>query len=379
MAAMVLLAEEGWAEQGDRLWLRAAGMAVAVWFACGLLRALLYVGDRAAVEGWNTGRYELLAKCMRVGRRSQQVLAVSLFTPLRALDDDRGLAQRAALGSNTGALCTQPGWPLGEENFRHSRLAVEPDEQPEALLGRGFAQVLGELVPVLGKLPQDRPLALLLEVDSRLPESVVEAVWQKAWFASGIHQSVTRVEGAGLMVVDQWLDQRINDQALLLVIAAQVAPGELAGCAEAVTGVLFGNRLTQTTVEPMAFLHRPQQEDEPTPEGLITAARQALDWVPVAGGKVQQVWITACDAQRAQALALTLSGVCLPTDRKAAVHDLDGTIGNLGRSAPWLAIAAAVDGISADPQPHFIFSGEPAANGRLWCAAVMPSAIREDI
>ncbi|MEF9672781.1 hypothetical protein QNM99_12885 [Pseudomonas sp. PCH446] len=90
--------------------------------------------------------------------------------------------------------------------------------------------------------------------------------------------------------MDQWLDQRITDQALLLVVALRFAPQQPEGTAEVAVGLLFGNRLTQTTLAPIAYLHRPEQERGPTTEALLYAARQSLDWVPLEAKSIEQVW-----------------------------------------------------------------------------------------
>ena len=364
-------------DKPDGGWLSALGEGFAVWCAFFVIRALVYVGDRGVVNGWNTARDERLGLYLRAGRRAQQVLAVSLFTALRTPDDKQGVAQRAALKANNKGLRSQAGWQPSDDGFFHSRLPVNEGEQPEALLRRGLAQVLEELVPVLSTLPQKRPLALLLEIDSSVHESVVRGLWQQVWSASGIGQPVTLVEGSGLKVVDQWLDQRINDQALLLVIAGQIAPALLADSAEVLVGLLLGNRLTQTTVAPLAFLHRPERQEQPTREGLANATRQALDWVPVEGAAIEQVWIADSGAQQTLTLGLTLNDVSLPADKKAVLHDLEGFLGHTGCAAPWVAIAAAADAITAAPEPHLIFCADKAAHARLWCAVVMPPPLEQ--
>ena len=47
----------------------------------------------------------------------------------------------------------------------------------------------------------------------------------------------------------EWLDQRIRDQALV-VIAVHMAPRMIEDSVEAAVGLLFGNRLTQTNLDP---------------------------------------------------------------------------------------------------------------------------------
>jgi len=90
---------------------------------------------------------------MRRGRRSQQVLAVSLRTALGAAGEGCGL-----LNGNS-ALCAQLSWQ--ERSARHSRLVVDEALSLERRLIDPLAAVLGDLAVVLAKLQADRPLALL--------------------------------------------------------------------------------------------------------------------------------------------------------------------------------------------------------------------------
>ncbi len=179
--------------------------------------------------------------------------------------------------------------------------------------------VLEDLRQTLTPLPDATPLALLLEVDSGLSDSTLQRVWREAWNVCGIRQSTVPVEGHGLAAVDQWLDQRINDQALLMVVAAQFAPEQVEGTAEAAVGLLFGNRLTQTTLAPIAYLHRPEQERTPTGADLLYAARQALDWVPLPAPSIEQVWRVGIDAQRRVDLATVSADV--PSASQARSRD----------------------------------------------------------
>ncbi len=71
------------------------------------------------------------------------------------------------------------------------------------------------------------------------------ALWQQAWQESGIGQPTTLLSGHGLTVIDHWLDHRIKDSAVLLVVAVQIAPEQPEMTGEAVVGLLLANRLTQ--------------------------------------------------------------------------------------------------------------------------------------
>lgn len=359
----------------NSFWLLALGAPFAIWCLLSAVRSLFYLGQWGVVDGWNEAREADLVLNIRRGRRSHQVLAVSLHTALRERGADNGELQLDALRNSTKALTVQPDWLNSKERIRHSRLPPEQGESSEELLRRVLQHVLADIAKALKPLPDDKPLALLLDMNSSLPDSTLSELWEHLWTESGIRQTATRVEGSGLSVVDAWLDERIQDQALLLVVAFQVAPGAAQGTAEAAVGLLFGNRLTQTQLEPMAYLHRPEQEREPTPERLLYATRQALDWVPVQAVSPEHVWVAGVDPARRAAVMMAISAAPLLAEHKQGLHDLDACIGHSHCAAPWVAIAAAVESIRRENTPHFIFSGDSTADSRLWCSVVMPLSV----
>ncbi len=378
LGLMLWLGRDAFAHQPDRFWLIALGAPFLSWCVLGFVRALTYLGELSVADGWNDEREADLIQKMRQGRRSQQVLAVSLHTALRELGAQSGEAQRDALHNANKALRVQPAWQACEEGIRHSRLAFEQGELPETLLRRVLRQVLSDIARVLVSLPEDKPLALLLEMNSSVPEKNLNQLWQDVWSESGIRQTVTRVEGSGLAAVDGWLDQRIREQTLLLVVAFQLAPAQAEDTAETVVALLFGNRLTQTALEPVAYLHRPEQVRAPTADGLHYATRQALDWVPVEAPSIRHAWLVGTDAECASAITATVSEVVMPVKISQGLHDLDSILGNPGCTAPWVAIAAAVESIRDEGKPHFIFSGDSTADACLWCSAVMPPSSSQE-
>ena len=348
-------------------WREALSIPLLAWCVLGFGRVLLHVGEQGAADGWDEAREEDISRKIRLGRRSQQVLAVSLQTALREPGDDPAI-QLEALLSGTMAMQSQASRMDGA-TLRHSCLSCDADENPEAILLSIWAQTLADLVPTLAQLPDDQPLALLLDVDSGLPENQWRRVWRQAWRESGIRQPVTPVDGSGLAALDRWLDQRIEDRAMLMVLAVQFAPLQPERTAEAAVGLLFGNRLSQTTLAPIAYLHRPEQERKPTSDALLYATRQALDWVPLESTSIERVWRVGIDAQRAVAVASVLSKVPMPVN-KTGLSDLDAMLGHPGCASPWVAIATGTQAIARGGGPQFIFSGGGAAG--LWGTVLMP-------
>ncbi|MFS2201601.1 hypothetical protein ACCD00_24150 [Pseudomonas sp. Pseusp3] len=368
--ATLLFGDETLPQRPSDFWRLALGIPILGWCVLGFGRVLLHAGEHGAADGWDEAREEDLIRKIRQGRRSQQVLGVSLQTALRAPEDELAI-QLEALLSGTTVLKSQAS-RIDGATLRHSCFSCDADENPEAVLLSILAQTLADLAPTLVQLPADQPLALLLDVDTGLPEKQWRRVWLQAWRESGIRQPINSVDGSGLAALDYWLDQRVGDRAMLLVVAVQFAPQQPEGAAEAAVGLLFGNRLTQTTLPPMAFLHRPEQERKPTADDLLYATRQALDWVPLESTSIERVWRVGIDARRAAAIAGVLSEVAMSVNRPGLCN-LDAMLGHPGCASPWLAVAAGAQAIQRGAGPQFIFSGGAAAAG-LWGTVLMPAS-----
>ena len=364
----LLFGGESLPQKPSDFWTFALGIPFLAWCVLGFGRLLLYVGEQGVADGWDSAREKDLNRKVQQGRRSQQVLGVSLQTALGDPAGDSEL-QLEALMSGEQALKSQASRVDGKI-LRHSCLSCDADENPESILLSIWTQTLADLALTLAQLPADQPLALLLDVDTGLPEKQWRRVWRQAWRESGIRQQTTPVDGRGLTALDQWLDQRIDDRAMLMVVAVQFAPQQPEGTAEVAVGLLFGNRLTQATLPPIAYLHRPEQERKPPSGDLLYATRQALDWLPPESRSVQQVWRAGIDARGAGAIASVMVKVGMPVNG-SGVYDIDAMLGHPGCASPWLAIAAGTQAIRRGAGTQFVFSGGAAAAG-LWGTALIP-------
>ncbi|KQN44817.1 hypothetical protein ASE98_07700 [Pseudomonas sp. Leaf48] len=369
VGGVVLFCDQTTIQQPFEFWLPAIGIPFLGWCVLGFGRLLLHVGQHSVADGWDDAREKDMNLKVSQGRSSLKVLAASLYTAVR-IPGEPPTQQLDNLMDGVTPLRAQPA-RQGAEISRHTRLVSGIDGDPRRTLLRILKSVLADVSSVLAQLPDDQPLALLLEVDTGLPEEQWRRVWRRAWRESGIRQSSTPLEVGGLTAVDHWLDHRIQDQALLLVVALQFAPKLPAGTAEVAAGLLFGNQLTQTTLVPIARLHRPEQERKPTADDLVYATRQSLDWVPVDANSIEQVWRVGIDSQRHGAIASALAGVPMG---KAGVCNLDESLGFPGCASPWLAIAAAAQTIQRGIGPQFIFSGSVADNG-LWGTVLTPIVV----
>lgn len=91
------------------------------------------------------------------------------------------------------------------------------------------------------------------------------------------------------------------------MVSWQYAPLNTSMSAEAISGILLGNRLTQDILPPLAFLHRPEA-GEGEPDALHYAITQALDWVPVGVEKPEHLWLSGVDAET-EAHAALMKGI----------------------------------------------------------------------
>ncbi|WP_251702289.1 hypothetical protein [Metapseudomonas boanensis] len=361
-----------------QFWGVALGLPFAVWFASISIRCLVHVGVVSAADGWDRAREEDWLGRLRRGRRSQQILAVSLYTALREASDRSGVAQNQALMADKCALKTQALRGLPDQVCRHSRLSFDPelDSDPldaDALLIEAYRRVLTDLSRVLRTLPNELPLALVLESGStrKLAE------WRKVWSELGLRQTVAPLERQGLDAIDHWLDAHNDDPSLLLVVAAQMAPSPPDNTAEVAVGLLFGNQRTQTVLRPMTYLHRPEQERGATADALQLAVRQALGWVPIGAEALGDVWLTGVDALRHGDITQVLLELSSPLKRGQGLHDLQPSLGDPGSAAPWIAIAAATESARSGGRPQLIFSGDGVVEAGLWCSVVRPTLILE--
>ncbi len=355
----------------ERFWNEAIAGSLLVWLILFVARIFLFMSDFATAERWRRIRQGELADAMAAGRRFQHVVAVSLHTALREVDEKNGDAQLAALGNGKSAVRAQPTW--AGESLRHSHLARDEGDTPAQVVETVLGKILDELAPALQLFPANKPVDLLLQLSGEVPLEQVQALWEQAWRAAGIRQKPRRLEGSGLAVADRRLDSDGKIDALLLVVALRVGPAEVAESAEVAVGLLLANP-TSPVARPLAYLHRPEQEHAPTQAGLRYAVSQALDWVPVEASAVGTVWSAGVDAGRETELANVLGELAMPLTAEHGMHRLDAVLGQSGDCAPWLAIAAAVESASATARAQLVVSGEGAGDQPLWCTVVAPAS-----
>lgn len=363
----------GWmSSRGDApfssgLWERALVVTALGWCITGFLRVVLFVGQQSAADGWDESREKDLQQKLRVGRRSLQVLAVSLHTASgpEPLDE----TEKNAVVPDDQPVCVN-------EALDHDDVPDAINETPERAVGRMLEQVLADLSPTLARLPDDTSLALQLLIDAGIDAGIDEAWlfhhWKRAWQASGIRQRAVPATGDGLVCVDQMLDRRAGGSAILMVLSLQLAQAKPEGTTQSAVGLLLAHRSTRYAVAPIAYLHRPEQQRDDTPEALQRAMVQALDWASVEAASIERFWRAGIDASHDGALATALSREL--NQSSPALCNLDVAFGAARPGAPWLAIAVTAQAAQRSGLPQLMFSAEGAADTRLWSTVVTSSA-----
>ncbi|PVZ79405.1 hypothetical protein C9426_33730 [Serratia sp. S1B] len=363
----------------NAFWWFAIGVPVVLWGALMGFRLAIYTMQLIQANAWDQRREAVILQETRRGRRALQILAAECSTA--HLADVQFITMTDSLLRNEHKLVSQRSWK-GENGVRHSRLPAAEGLALEAQISAAFADLLKSFATPLSALSSEMSVNVLLESSCSLPPARVQEIWQQAWLESQIKRSTQFVTGSGMAVIDYWLDHHINEKAVLLVVALQIAPEQPEMTAEAVVGLLLGNRLTQHVLMPIALLHRPESSGAKA-EALQETVLQALDWVPLLPpGSLQHLWLVGLFGQTEtyQSVVIAQSQEPLVSiDLNSGVHNFDEFLGDPGSAGPWLAIAAAAQVISHSPAPHMVISGDTGSESdTVWCTVVAPTASHKE-
>lgn len=256
-------------------WIIAVVLPFIVWLTAIWLRMMIYLPALIQANAWNKRREELLLSEVRRGRRALQILH-STFITAHSEPEQTNISSVGVLTQNKQILHMQPSWH-GNNSYRLSRLPIQSGMTRDDLIQQIFNRLVAGIARHLKQLPENHPVALLFEVNTSLPAQRLHSLWRNAWENYDIRQCLEPVIGHGVSVVDNWLDDRIREETVLLIIALQVDPDKPEGTGEAAVALLLGNRLTQHILTPQAVL---QRVEESFTETLAENIAQALDWVP---------------------------------------------------------------------------------------------------
>ncbi|MNG69750.1 hypothetical protein D3C81_208870 [compost metagenome] len=369
-AGVILFSEAALHETSLEAWGTALGISSLGWGVACCVRLLYYLSQQRSADGWDAARALDFDSKLRQGRRSLQVCATSVYTALR-LEQMKESEQADAILKGASALKAQSCRMTGA-TVRHSRLPGDLNEDTERALLNVLTQVLGDLAPMFAELPDDVQVALAVEVATPLRKDRLADVWKMAWVESGIRQPLQLFACTGLDAVDQWLDRRNDDTAVLLVMAVVLAPQAPLGTAESAVGLLLSNPSAYPSMASVATLHRPEQSRDDTPEALLRAVHQCLDWVPIEVAAVEHLWRAGVEQKHQRAVTSVLGRVELLALKDKQVHNLDALLGYPGTAAPWLASALAAQAAQRSAGAQLILSGGHGAETPLWGTVVTP-------
>lgn len=352
-------------------WLIALCVPITLWVIVAACRLSIWMLKDMKANGFDKYREAWILSETGRARRALQVLNVSFITGHLA---DRQNEVVNEILSNASIIAAQPDWQ-GTEGVRMSRIAVSMDDSPSSLITRLFDQLTGNLSLLLALCPDQTSLAVAFDISSMVPHSEMLRLWEEAWAESEIPFPVEYLDGSGPGIIDNWLNIHFKENAMLLVVALQVAPVNAHNSAEAAVALLFGNRLTQESISPLALLHRP----DPSPVGeLESGMRMAAYNVPVNDGIIKHLWLSGLnDRQHAEVVIHQNKPPAGAVDGDAVIN-LDNTVGHAGAAAPWLAIAAAAEVTQLTQTPQMIICGDTAQDV-LWSTLVTPTASRQEI
>ncbi|OOB88930.1 hypothetical protein BZY71_01640 [Leclercia adecarboxylata] len=350
-------------------WLIAIGAPVVGWIVSFGFRIWIWSLQDSKANSFDRRREQWILSETLKARRALQILNTTFITA--HLEYKQGSVAIEML-NNHSIIISQSDWK-GEKGKRMSRITTEPGETPELVVSRLLSGLIADL-PV-GQFPENTSLAVILDISSSLSFPAVQEIWQEAWQESGITCAVEYVGSNGTGVISQWLDHRIKDEAMLLIVGLQIDPIDSNNTAEAAVALLLGNRLTQEALEPLALLHRP---DASSPGELSEGMNMAAYNVPLKGNIVKNLWLAGLTGgQHAEVIACQNAH---PAQSVAddSVISLDRSMGHAGAAAPWLAIAAATEIARQTQSPQMIICGDNTKNV-LWSTLITPIASRQEM
>ncbi|KAB5494054.1 hypothetical protein F8562_11135 [Klebsiella sp. RCJ4] len=334
---------------------------------------VIYLLRAISANARDREREQTILKEVRRGRRALQILAAECCTAHSSANKPF-TAIGSNLVKNENVFYPQQSW-RGEEDTRLSQIARTGGAKEEQHLQALFRALIRKLAQPLSFLPADKSVMVLLEHSSSISEEEAFALFGDALRQSGIQQSVSTLAGSGAQAIDHWLDHHIRSEAVLLVVSWQYAPLNTSMSAEAISGILLGNRLTQDILPPLAFLHRPEA-GEGEPDALHYAITQALDWVPVGAEKPEHLWLSGVDAET-EAHAALMKGISATglknVDPQMGFHNFNDFLGDPGNASLWLAVAGATQSIQQQPAHHLLISRDQQT-GKVWNMVVSPAS-----
>lgn len=342
-------------------WPYAVGIPFVTWIFVFIFRVVIWLAQDIIANGADKRRENWILNSTRVSRRSLQILNAAFISGYGRTDDS--MASLKAMLSGESIIKSRDSRD-GEGITRHSRVDYPPNMEIETITCSAFSELLRGLD--LHNIPNETPIVIAFASSSSFTLRETVSLWSKVWAKHKISNPVEYVACNGLDFIDRWLDDRINDDSILLIIAMQISPRQIKNSAEAFVALLLGNRLTQKTIKPVAFLHRP----DPAPPGeLKDGMRMAAYNVPITDGNVTHLWLAGLSPGQPEEVIAHQNDHPAKAIDDDSIISLDVSMGNAGAAAPWLAIAAATKAAQEFKSPQMVISGDYSQD-LLWSSLI---------
>ncbi|EEQ2087156.1 hypothetical protein GTK05_002220 [Escherichia coli] len=351
VAITSLFASDELAKNGPHFWGLACGVPAFIWSLVASVRWLFFITQYIRADAWNKRREEVILQETRRGRRALQILSFSVQT---ALNGDSVAETTTAFLARQQVLNTYADL-RGEDTVRRSVIPVLTNKPVTGRLSEIISRLFIDIRPQLFLLPPDFHINVLLEIDAPLSGASVRTIWQDEWQKAGLPEArLFSAPEPGLAAVDDWLDNFIQEKAVLLVISVYLEPKTPERTAE-----------SSTALTPLALLHRPERITDT--EMMASGIAQALDWMPVQPDAISGIWTAELDREQRTAL-LSLNQ---PFTQEALMYELDAFLGRSGPAAPWLSVAAATLAAIQSQPPQLTLSGVQGGH-YSWATVVSP-------
>ncbi|EPT9019681.1 hypothetical protein ACVTKM_003188 [Escherichia coli] len=351
VAITSLFASDELAKNGPHFWGLACGVPAFIWSLVASVRWLFFITQYIRADAWNKRREEVILQETRRGRRALQILSFSVQT---ALNGDSVAETTTAFLARQQVLNTYADL-RGEDTVRRSVIPVLTNKPVTGRLSEIISRLFIDIRPQLFLLPPDFHINVLLEIDAPLSGASVRTIWQDEWQKAGLPEArLFSAPEPGLAAVDDWLDNFIQEKAVLLVISVYLEPKTPERTAE-----------SSTALTPLALLHRPERITDT--EMMASGIAQALDWMPVQPDAISGIWTAELDREQRTAL-LSLNQLFT---QEALMYELDAFLGRSGPAAPWLSVAAATLAAIQSQHPQLTLSGVQGGH-YSWATVVSP-------
>ncbi|ELO2639478.1 hypothetical protein RZE35_002101 [Escherichia coli] len=351
VAITSLFASDELAKNGPHFWGLACGVPAFIWSLVASVRWLFFITQYIRADAWNKRREEVILQETRRGRRALQILSFSVQT---ALNGDSVAETTTAFLARQQVLNTYADL-RGEDTVRRSVIPVLTNKPVTGRLSEIISRLFIDIRPQLFLLPPDFHINVLLEIDAPLSGASVRTIWQDEWQKAGLPEArLFSAPEPGLAAVDDWLDNFIQEKAVLLVISVYLEPKTPERTAE-----------SSTALTPLALRHRPERITDT--EMMASGIAQALDWMPVQPDAISGIWTAELDREQRTAL-LSLNQ---PFTQEALMYELDAFLGRSGPAAPWLSVAAATLAAIQSQHPQLTLSGVQGGH-YSWATVVSP-------